>query len=74
MVYCKEMNWFNTVKKHPTVVFNEESQKHKDTLEWWEDVEDEAFNFNIKGLWQYFGMQWWNEFGHQYYPHIIMLA
>ena len=65
------MDWLETVKQHHTDLFKEESHKHMEGIEWWEDDEDDAFHNNIKELWQYFYMiQWRNVFGWPYYLNL----
>ena len=50
--YCPEIYWLETVKQHSMDLFKEESGKHMEGTEWWDQFESDATHNNlILGMW-----------------------
>ena len=44
-------------------------------MQWWKQLKRYTNHNSINEFWQYFNvMQWWNEFGWEHYPCIMMVA
>ena len=74
LMYAKTMNWKEVISAHPSPLFQSIGQKDKD-LPWTRQLVSYAVHKNIKELWKLFDvLNWWNDFGRQHYPHVMMVA
>ncbi|KAL7557817.1 hypothetical protein ACA910_003858 [Epithemia clementina (nom. ined.)] len=73
--YCATMDWKQTITDYPTDLFHKLEKDSNDGTQWNKQLTSYAKCQNIKGLWKYLDvLQWWNDFGRQYYPHVMMVA